>query len=320
MDDTLVISDSLVGSKGHKLSLKDDGVTECTPSKQETMNISISDATALRLAKIGLHLESLFGSARDVEWAIVGERIFLLQARPITTINTWTDFELMHELDSEVPPEVDLITFANVGEVLPRPISPLSSSTIIKVLNLVIGAKFNFDCTYLHLINMRCAMNYYNVSICTYAFICIYRMSKPIDNCCCPFFLLKSALQDVDQEITIANKMVDIAICGRVVTTSEIHRLAIKKYGIVSGWRKMYLLYDMFKAGWMSDAIVRAATDMSNKFILNANEFDTPRNLYNVINKKYKEIYLVSYRIKKNIKFNCENIYASVIIKCHYFR
>lgn len=311
MDDTLVISASLVGSKEQKLSLKDDVVTRCTPSEQETMNISISDATALRLAKIGLHLESLFGSARDVEWAIIGERIFLLQARPITTINTWTDFELMHELDSEVPPDVDLITFSNVGEVLPRPISPLSSSTIIKVLNLVIGGKFNFDCTYLHLINMRCAMNYCNVSICIYAFICIYRMSKPIDNFF-PFFLLKAALQDVDKEITIANKMLDVAICGRVIMTSEIHRLAVKKYGIQSGWRKMYLMYDTFKAAWMSDAIVRAATDMSNKFILNTNEFDTPRNLYNVINKKYKEIYLVSYRIKKKISSLTTKIYASL--------
>ncbi|EFN62458.1 Probable phosphoenolpyruvate synthase [Camponotus floridanus] len=113
----------------------------------------------------------------------------------------------------------------------------------------------------------------------------------------------ESALQDVDKEITIANKMVDVAICGRVVMTSEIHQLAVQKYGIVSGWRKMYLMYDMFKTMWMSDAIVRAATDMSNKFILNANEFDTPRNLYNDINKKYKEIYLIA---------QCHNI-ASMI-------
>lgn len=179
LDNTLVISASSVGSKEQKLSLKNDVVTRCTLSKQETMNISISDATALRLAKIGLHLESLFGSARDVEWAIVGERIFLLQARPVTTINAWTDFELMHELDSEVPSDVDLITFANVGEVLPRPISPLSSSTVIKILNLVIGVKFNFDRTYLHMVNMRCAMNYSNVSICIFR---IYRMNRLIDN------------------------------------------------------------------------------------------------------------------------------------------
>lgn len=163
---------SVIGSKEQKISLKGDVVTRCTLSDQETRKISISDAIALRLAKVGLHLELLFGSARDVEWAVVGEQIFLLQARPITTINAWTDFELMHELDSEVPSDVDLMTFANVEEVLPHPVSPLSSSTIIKILNLAVGTKYKFDCTYLHMVGMRCAMNYFNVSI----FICRLQM------------------------------------------------------------------------------------------------------------------------------------------------
>lgn len=170
LNNTLTIGALMIGSKEQKISLKNDVVTRCILSKQETRKISISDATALRLAKIGLYLESLFGSARDVEWAVVGEQIFLLQARPITTINAWTDFELMHELDSEVPSDVDLITFANVEEVLPHPISPLSSSTIVKILNLSVGAKYNnLDCTYLHMVSMRCAINYFNVSIYIYS-------------------------------------------------------------------------------------------------------------------------------------------------------
>ncbi|KMQ84747.1 phosphoenolpyruvate synthase [Lasius niger] len=256
---------SVIGSKEQKISLKGDVVTRCTLSDQETRKISLSDAIALRLAKVGLHLELLFRSARDVEWAVVGEQIFLLQARPITTINAWTDFELMHELDSEVPSDVDLMTFANIEEVLPHPVSPLSSSTIIKILNLAIGTKYKFDCTYLHMVGMRCAMNYFI-----------------------------SALRDVDEEITMFNKMIDLAICGRVITTSEIHRVAVEKYGIVSGWRKMYLTYDMLKTVCRSDAIVKAATDVFNKFVFNANEFDTPHNLYGVISKKYKDIFLIA--------------------------
>ncbi|XP_070162550.1 rifampicin phosphotransferase-like isoform X2 [Polyergus mexicanus] len=265
LNNTLTIDTLVIGSKGEKILLKDDVVIKCTLSKQETRKISISDATALRLAKIGLRLESLFGSARDVEWAVVGERIFLLQARPITTINAWTDFELMHELDSEVPSDIDLITFANVEEVLPHPISPLSSSTIVKILNLSIGAKYNLDCTYLHMVRMRCAINYFN-----------------------------STLRDVDKEITIVNKMIDLALCGRVVMTPEIHQFAVEKYGVASRWRKMYLMYDMFKTTWMGDAIIKAATDVFNNCTLNANEFDTSRNLYSVINKKYKELFRIA--------------------------
>lgn len=164
-DNTLSVITSVLGNKEQKISLNDDGVITDSLSEQENQNISISDAIALRLAKIGLYLESSFGSARDVEWAVIGEKIYLLQARPITTINAWTDFELIHELDSGVPADVDLMTFANVEEVLPNPVSPLSISTILKVLNLSTGATCHeYDCNYLHVVGMRCALNYVCVS------------------------------------------------------------------------------------------------------------------------------------------------------------
>lgn len=106
--------------------------------------------------------------------------------------------------------------------------------------------------------------------------------------------------------------MVDLAISGRVVITSEIHRLAVEKYGIASGWRNMYLLYDIAKTAWMSDAIVKSATDIFNECIFNANEFNTPLNLYDVIHTKYKKIFQVSYHIKsKKKKRKIINIFLS---------
>jgi pyruvate,water dikinase len=38
-----------------------------------------------RLVEIGLRLEAEFGSPQDVEWAIAGEELYVLQSRPITT-------------------------------------------------------------------------------------------------------------------------------------------------------------------------------------------------------------------------------------------
>ncbi|XP_018056708.1 PREDICTED: uncharacterized protein LOC108692779 isoform X2 [Atta colombica] len=265
-DNTLTIDSSVLGNKEHKILLDDrNGVITSALSEQEIKKISISDTSALRLAKIGLHLESLFGSARDVEWAIVDEQIYMLQARPITSINAWTDFEIMHELDSGVPCDVDLMTFANIGEVLPYPISPLSISTIIKVLNLSLCAKFNkFDCYYLHMVGMRCAMNY-----------------------------LDSTLQDVSKEVTMMNKMIDLAICGRIVTTPEVHAAAIEKYGIVSEWRRLYIMYETFITTWQNDALVKKTINIFNKYTLDANEFDTPHDLYNTLNEKYGEIFLI---------------------------
>ncbi len=39
-----------------------------------------------RLANLGRQLEERYGVAQDIEWAIVGEEIYLLQSRPVTTM------------------------------------------------------------------------------------------------------------------------------------------------------------------------------------------------------------------------------------------
>lgn len=92
----------------------------------------------------------------------------------------------------------------------------------------------------------------------------------------------------------MANKMADIAICGRVVTTPEVHRIVLEKLGVASMKDKMRNISNMFKWVWTNERIVKEATKMYRKYELNANEFETARELYNVINKKYTEIFLVS--------------------------
>ena len=67
--------------------------------------------------------EALFGDAQDVEWAIGADGPVLLQSRPIT-------------VDSEtvLDPRVERLTRANVGEVLPDPVTPLTASMLVAVL------------------------------------------------------------------------------------------------------------------------------------------------------------------------------------------
>ncbi|MDV6280726.1 PEP/pyruvate-binding domain-containing protein [Rhodococcus jostii] len=45
----------------------------------------LTTAQALALAALGRDVESLFGCPQDIEWAIAGDDIWVLQARPITT-------------------------------------------------------------------------------------------------------------------------------------------------------------------------------------------------------------------------------------------
>jgi len=94
--------------------------------------------------------------------------------------------------------------------------------------------------------------------------------------------------------MTMMNKMIDLAICGRVVTTPEVHAAAIEKYGIVSEWRRLYIMYETFITAWKNDALVKKTINIFNKYTLDANEFDTPHDLYNTLNEKYGEIFLVT--------------------------
>ncbi|MEF8780714.1 MAG: phosphoenolpyruvate synthase [Haloferacaceae archaeon] len=46
----------------------------------------LSDGEVERLVELGKQVESHYGEPQDVEWAIVGDDVFMLQSRPITTI------------------------------------------------------------------------------------------------------------------------------------------------------------------------------------------------------------------------------------------
>ncbi|OGO51423.1 MAG: hypothetical protein A2148_11820 [Chloroflexi bacterium RBG_16_68_14] len=46
----------------------------------------LSDDEVAALARLGLQVEAHYGSPQDIEWAMEGDRLFLLQARPVTTL------------------------------------------------------------------------------------------------------------------------------------------------------------------------------------------------------------------------------------------
>lgn len=45
---------------------------------------TVDDATAARLARLGTRIAAVLGGPQDIEWAIAGGRIWVLQARPVT--------------------------------------------------------------------------------------------------------------------------------------------------------------------------------------------------------------------------------------------
>jgi len=79
------------------------------------------DAFLRDLVRLGKDVEDFFGTPQDIEWGLSGGRIFLLQARPVVPAG------------KALSPEI-VWTRANIGEIIPEPLTPLSWSVFEKVI------------------------------------------------------------------------------------------------------------------------------------------------------------------------------------------
>jgi len=80
---------SRVGHKTHQLVSGADGTVQRLELDAERADARVlSDAEAVELAELGLSVEAHYGGEpQDIEWAIAGGKVHLLQARPITTLS-----------------------------------------------------------------------------------------------------------------------------------------------------------------------------------------------------------------------------------------
>ncbi|MBS1263783.1 MAG: Phosphoenolpyruvate synthase [Methanonatronarchaeales archaeon] len=80
------VIDVNIGNKGI-MFVREDGSTVEKEVPRERAEARVLDEEELRgLTDLADELEGHYGSPQDVEWAIVGDEVFLLQSRPITTI------------------------------------------------------------------------------------------------------------------------------------------------------------------------------------------------------------------------------------------
>ncbi|HEY2942831.1 MAG TPA: PEP/pyruvate-binding domain-containing protein [Vicinamibacteria bacterium] len=84
---------------------------------------SLSAADLRDVFHLARRAEELLGAAQDVEWALGTDGAVLLQSRPITV-----------EGAPPRDPRLRRLTRANVGEVLPDPVTPLTAATVVTFL------------------------------------------------------------------------------------------------------------------------------------------------------------------------------------------
>lgn len=89
-------------------------------------NKSLADY-AKALYKAVLRAEEIFGCILDIEWVVDGGKLYIVQARPITTLQTidYDTYEINQSLDTDA-----LWSSNNVGEAVPDVMSPFTWSLL----------------------------------------------------------------------------------------------------------------------------------------------------------------------------------------------
>ena len=90
------------------------------PPEQQNRPV-IDDRTVIELAKLGIQIEKQFGLPMDVEWAIAGGQIAILQARPVTGLPPAP----LRDVRWEPPRPGTIWMRRQVVEHMPEPLSPL---------------------------------------------------------------------------------------------------------------------------------------------------------------------------------------------------
>ncbi len=76
-----------IGSKSHKIVWGPDGAQSRVdvPTDERELRV-LDDARVLEIATLGLRIEQHYGSPQDIEWALENGSLYIVQSRPITTL------------------------------------------------------------------------------------------------------------------------------------------------------------------------------------------------------------------------------------------
>ena len=128
------IIESEYGDKALMTAAAATGTVEVpVPEDQQTLP-AINAKEAADLAALCRQVEAIFGTAQDIEWALAGGRIYLLQSRPVTALASQAPGQVPG--DDAWPPQTDAApqpfdrwSQMDVGERWPDPVSPFTWST-----------------------------------------------------------------------------------------------------------------------------------------------------------------------------------------------
>ena len=135
-DNEILIEKHEVGEKLTKIIVDDEaGIRSEQVTDVDKSRPCLSEEEIKLICEKGSEMENILGSSQDIEWAMSKGELFVLQARPITVLDTETDKEIIHEFDRPAVNRNLLFTTANIQEVLPGAVSPLTGDIVLSASN-----------------------------------------------------------------------------------------------------------------------------------------------------------------------------------------
>ncbi len=115
------IKEKVLGDKKEKIILIDGKAEKEITSIRERKKYSITNKEILQLLELAKRVEDYYGKPQDTEWAISRGKLYLLQARPITTLSEqqFVDLDLLWKRKK------DPVMIQDVMEHSPEPLTPL---------------------------------------------------------------------------------------------------------------------------------------------------------------------------------------------------
>jgi pyruvate,water dikinase len=88
--ETVTLRDVRIGCQSVRITTGPDGDVVEDLDAAEGWRRVLTDDEVVRVARLGLDIERHYGSPQDVEWAFVGDELFVVQSRPLTTLEPST--------------------------------------------------------------------------------------------------------------------------------------------------------------------------------------------------------------------------------------
>ncbi len=115
----------------------DSGTLEVPLSQEEREGSTLSTDELAGLVQAAKMIEDYYGHPQDIEWALRADKLYILQSRDVTSqgrSDTAGDVsgEWVSEFDTTIDPRYPYYATANVKEVCPGPLTPLTMSDLIR--------------------------------------------------------------------------------------------------------------------------------------------------------------------------------------------